>query len=88
MLINISQYCTLTQAIIIYNYIYHIAGYPPIIGDDILQKRRYAREQLDHLRVLLMSEPRGHADMYGALLVNPDLSEAHMAVLFTHNEGK
>ena len=41
------------------------AGYPPIPGDTILDKRRYARERLDHLRKLLMFEPRGHFDMYG-----------------------
>ena len=64
------------------------SGYPPILGDDILLKRRYVREQLDHLRVLLMAEPRGHADMYGAILVTPNLPEADMAVLFMHNEGK
>ena len=48
-------------------------GYPPIPGDTILAKRRYAREHLDHLRKLLMFEPRGHYDMYGALLVEPSL---------------
>ena len=46
------------------------------------------RSHLDHLRTLLMYEPRGHADMYGALLVDSDLPEVDMAVLFMHNEGK
>src|SRR5262245_61842358 len=63
------------------------AGYPPIPGDTILAKRRYARENLDHLRKMLMFEPRGHYDMYGVLPVEPDLPGADMAVLFTHNEG-
>ena len=63
-------------------------GYPPIEGATILEKRRYVRSHLDHLRTLLMYEPRGHADMYGALLVESDLPEADMAVLFMHNEGK
>jgi len=62
-------------------------GYPPILGDTILAKRRYAREHLDHLRRLLMFEPRGHYDMYGALLVDPTLPGADLAVLFMHNEG-
>src|SRR5215469_5664682 len=62
-------------------------GYPPILGATILEKRRYAREQLDHLRRFLMFEPRGHADMYGALLVEPSLPGADLAVLFMHNEG-
>jgi trans-L-3-hydroxyproline dehydratase len=62
-------------------------GYPPVIGATILDKRRYAREHLDHLRRLLMFEPRGHVDMYGALLVEPSLPGADLAVLFLHNAG-
>jgi proline racemase len=62
-------------------------GYPPIPGASILAKRRYAREHLDHLRRLLMFEPRGHYDMYGVLLVEPSLPGADLAVLFMHNEG-
>ena len=63
------------------------SGYPTIPGDDILAKRRYTRDHLDHLRRFLMFEPRGHADMYGAILVEPSLPGADMAVLFIHNEG-
>jgi trans-L-3-hydroxyproline dehydratase len=63
------------------------SGYPPIPGDTILAKRRHAREHLDHLRRLLIFEPRGHFDMYGVLLVEPDLPGADLAVLFMHNEG-
>ena len=63
------------------------SGYPPIPGATILAKRRHARERLDHLRRLLMFEPRGHADMYGVIPVEPDLPEADLAVLFMHNEG-
>lgn len=62
-------------------------GYPDIPGDTILDKRRYARERLDHLRRFLMMEPRGHDDMYGVIPVDPDHPEAHFAVLFCHNEG-
>ncbi len=62
-------------------------GYPPIPGGTILQKRAYVRDNLDHLRKLLMFEPRGHYDMYGALLVEPHLPGADLAVLFMHNEG-
>jgi len=63
------------------------SGYPDIPGDTILAKRRYVHENLDHLRKLLMFEPRGHYDMYGVIPVEPDLPEADMAVLFMHNEG-
>ena len=63
------------------------SGYPPIPGDTILDKRRYVRQNLDHLRRILMHEPRGHFDMYGVIPVEPDLPEADLAVLFMHNEG-
>jgi proline racemase len=63
------------------------AGYPPILGASILEKRRFARDHLDHLRKMLIFEPRGHYDMYGVLPVEPDIPEADLAVLFIHNEG-
>jgi trans-L-3-hydroxyproline dehydratase len=62
-------------------------GYPNIPKGTILEKRAYVRDHLDHLRKILMFEPRGHYDMYGALLVEPDLPGADLAVLFMHNEG-
>jgi trans-L-3-hydroxyproline dehydratase len=58
-----------------------------ICGEDILAKRRFMHEHADEVRRLLMFEPRGHYDMYGAVLVQPTLAEADLAVLFTHNEG-
>ncbi len=63
------------------------SGYPDIPGDTILAKRRHAREHLDHLRRLLIFEPRGHSDMYGAIQVAADHPDADLAVLFMHNEG-
>ncbi|WP_312795318.1 proline racemase family protein [Tianweitania sp.] len=63
------------------------SGYPPIPSGTILEKRAYVRDQLDHYRRMLMFEPRGHFDMYGALLVEPNLPGADLAVLFMHNEG-
>ena len=63
------------------------SGYPELPEGTILEKRAYVRDRLDHLRRILMFEPRGHFDMYGALLVQPDLPGADLAVLFMHNEG-
>jgi proline racemase len=34
-----------------------------------------------------MFEPRGHLDMYGALLTEPERADSHAGVLFMHNEG-
>lgn len=63
------------------------SGYPDIIGDSILQKRQYLEQHLDHLRQLLMYEPRGHADMYGAIITKPCTDDADFGILFMHNEG-
>ncbi|XP_051908022.1 trans-L-3-hydroxyproline dehydratase isoform X3 [Hippocampus zosterae] len=64
-----------------------VSGYPEVKGHTLLSKRRYARQHLDHLRRALMLEPRGHGDMYGALPVASELPDAHLGVLFMHNEG-
>ncbi|XP_014665764.1 PREDICTED: trans-L-3-hydroxyproline dehydratase-like [Priapulus caudatus] len=63
------------------------SGYPTLVGDTILDKLRDARQNYDQFRTFFMSEPRGHRDMYGAILVEPDAPGADLAVLFTQNEG-
>lgn len=63
------------------------SGYPTLKGRRLLDKRRDALANHDALRRLLMHEPRGHAEMYGAVLVEPDHPEADLAVLFLHGEG-
>lgn len=62
-------------------------GVPPIPGRDVLEKRRWAMENIDQVRRLLVMEPRGHADMYGGFPVRPDDDGAELGVLFFHNEG-
>ena len=47
----------------------------------------YALEQLDHVRRLLVFEPRGHADMYGCHVVPPNDDGADLGVVFFHNAG-
>jgi trans-L-3-hydroxyproline dehydratase len=61
------------------------SGLPPIEGRSVLEKRRYFREHYDHLRTGLMWEPRGHADMYGAVVTASE--NADLDVFFLHNEG-
>ena len=62
-------------------------GVDPIPGATILEKRRFARDRLDGLRQGLMFEPRGHADMYGAIPTEPVTPDGDTGVLFMHNEG-
>jgi trans-L-3-hydroxyproline dehydratase len=64
-----------------------ISGLPDISGSTILEKRRYFSENFDHIRTGLMFEPRGHADMYGAILTEPDTEDGDTGVFFFHNEG-
>jgi trans-L-3-hydroxyproline dehydratase len=63
------------------------AGLPEIPGDTMLEKRRYMAAELDHIRKLLMLEPRGHADMYGAMVTEPVTGDGDVGVLFMHNAG-
>ncbi len=53
----------------------------------MLERRAWARQHQDRLRRVLMFEPRGHTDMYGALLTEPERADSHAGVLFMHNEG-
>ncbi len=75
---------------------YHTGGEPFRIvtggveaprGATILDKRRDALDRLDHVRRLLVHEPRGHADMYGCFVVEPDDDGADLGVVFFHNAG-
>jgi proline racemase len=64
-----------------------VDGFPSPRGNTMLEKREWVRRHADHLRRALMLEPRGHADMYGAVLTEPVLPGSHAGVLFMHNEG-
>lgn len=75
---------------------YHTAGEPfrivtggieALAGATILDKRRDALGRHDHVRRLLVHEPRGHADMYGCIVVEPNDAGADLGVLFFHNAG-
>ncbi len=63
------------------------AGYAPLPDASILERRRWVLEHADHVRRILCYEPRGHRDMYAAVLMPPHRDDADLAVLFMHNEG-
>ena len=65
----------------------YTGGLPEIPGNTILEKRRYFRDHLDHIRTASMWEPRGHADMYGAVITEPLNEESDFGCFFLHNEG-
>ncbi|MFA8299859.1 MAG: proline racemase family protein [Hyphomicrobiales bacterium] len=64
-----------------------VNGLPQLKGNNILEFRRYFKENLDYIRTGLMFEPRGHADMYGAIITRPVSKNADFGTFFLHNEG-
>src|SRR5262245_8090820 len=64
-----------------------VDGFPSPHGKTMLDKREWVRKHADGLRRALMLEPRGHADMYGAIFTEPVSPGSHAGVLFMHNEG-
>jgi proline racemase len=62
-------------------------GVGVIPGDSMAARRSYAITHLDHLRTLLMYEPRGHSAMSGAILQPPTRLDADAAVLFIEVSG-
>jgi proline racemase len=62
-------------------------GVPDLEGSTVLERRRFALERLDHVRRLLVFEPRGHADMYGCFVTPPNDEGADLGVVFFHNAG-
>jgi proline racemase len=75
---------------------YHTGGEPfrivtggveTLRGETVLARRRDALERLDDVRRLLIHEPRGHADMYGCHVVEPNDAGADLGVVFFNNAG-
>ena len=64
-----------------------VDGFPELKGNSVLEYRHYCKEHYDYLRTALMFEPRGHADMYGCILLPPNDDKSDFGILFLHNEG-
>ncbi|QFU84767.1 proline racemase family protein [Natronorubrum aibiense] len=58
-----------------------------LTGDSVRMKRKSFAEQYDWVRELLMREPRGHDDMFGAVVVEPHEEIADLGVFFMDSEG-
>ena len=64
-----------------------VSGFPELIGQTVLEKRRFLKDNHDGLRTAIMFEPRGHADMYGCVLTPPERPGSDFGIIFMHNEG-
>lgn len=64
-----------------------VEGIPAVPGDTMLEKKEYIRRHLDYVRTSLLREPRGHRDMFGAIILPRVSPEADVGVVFMDNEG-
>ncbi len=62
-------------------------GLGPVAGGTMLEKQRYIAGSCDHLRRLLVLEPRGHDAMVAALLLPPSDPDADLGVVFVDEMG-
>jgi proline racemase len=63
------------------------SGVPPLRGETLREKRAALRRGHDDIRRILLWEPRGHSDMYGAVVLEATTPEADLGVIFMTNEG-
>ncbi|MCD7981200.1 MAG: proline racemase family protein [Clostridiales bacterium] len=62
-------------------------GFPKLRGKTMMEKKNNLVECYDFLRTALILEPRGHRDMFGAVLTEPVHREADYGVIFMDNGG-
>ncbi|RSK55658.1 proline racemase family protein [Bacillus canaveralius] len=62
-------------------------GAPRILGSTMMEKKHYLESKMDWLRKLLMTEPRGHRDMFGAIITDPCSEGCDVGVIFMDNNG-
>ena len=62
-------------------------GFPRLNGNSMMEKKLDLEQHYDMYRRALMLEPRGHRDMFGAVLTEPTRPEADFGVIFLDNNG-
>lgn len=58
------------------------SGFPKLEGKTMIERKQYLAKHYDKYRQALMYEPRGHHDMFGALITEPVHEEADFGVIF------
>lgn len=62
-------------------------GFPTLKGNTMMEKKQDLIDNYDFLRTDLMLEPKGHRDMFGAVLTEPVHEEADCGVIFLDSGG-
>ncbi len=64
-----------------------VAGVPFLRGKTMAEKCQELGEHHDSIRTLLMYEPRGHHDMFGAILTAPCSADAQVGAVYMDGDG-
>lgn len=64
-----------------------VGGVPHVPGGTMADKKAYLAGAMDQLRRSLMREPRGHRDMFGAILTAPVTPGADLGIIFMDPSG-
>ena len=59
-----------------------VEGVAPLPGETLKEKRFHFMENLDHIRLQLTREPRGHRGMLAALLTEPTTQGADFGLIY------
>jgi proline racemase len=63
------------------------SGFPAVHGRSMREKNAFVRRNFEHLRRMVLYEPRGRSTMCGAFLVEPTAPEADVGVVFIEPIG-
>lgn len=64
-----------------------IDGLGSLPGNSMKEKRDYIARNMDYIRTALMHEPRGHQNMFGAILCKPADEKAALGLVFMDGSG-
>lgn len=62
-------------------------GFPNLEGNSMMERKKFLEKNYDYYRRALMLEPRGHKNMFGAIITTPTTSEADLGVIFMDSGG-
>lgn len=64
-----------------------LKGIPKLETNTMWDKKQELEEKFDHLRAVLMNEPRGHSNMFGAFITEPCNKNCDLGVVFANTKG-
>ena len=62
-------------------------GFPVIPGNTVVEKTRYLRDEMDHLRTAILFEPRGHSGMCATVITESSAPGTDLGMLILEPQG-